>query len=46
VIATFGPRLLIVWDRLQAYRARATQRVLATHVEFYRSVPAGLCTGT
>jgi hypothetical protein len=27
----FGPRLLIVWDRLQAHRAQATQRFLATH---------------
>ncbi len=27
----FGPRLLIVWDRLNAHRARATQRFLAAH---------------
>ena len=28
-----GPRLLIVWDRLQAHRARATQRFLAAHAD-------------
>ena len=27
----FGPRLLIVWDRLNAHRARATKRFLAAH---------------
>ncbi len=29
----FGPRLLIVWDRLNAHRAQATQRFLAAHKE-------------
>lgn len=28
-----GPRLLIVWDRLNAHRARATQRFLARHAD-------------
>lgn len=29
----FGPRLLIVWDRLQAHRAQATKRFLAAHTD-------------
>jgi transposase len=28
-----GPRLLIIWDRLNAHRARATQRFLAEHAD-------------
>ncbi len=27
----FGPRLLLVWDRLHAHRSRQTQRVLVRH---------------